>query len=205
MNLSNSQIGLFKTCPFAYYCKYFLNIPEPYNENFAFGTEFHNSIPKLKSKDKQINKMVKALKNNEKFLELYNQKPVYEDKHYIKLDGLPFVIIIDANLPNTILEFKSASKIWTPEKVCNEFQPHIYLKAEFERTGIWKNFHYFIVTKDAIPRVQHVDISFSEEKWLEAKTIGEQIMKEWEFNCTCQDNFYCHNFCYCKEYCPKFF
>lgn len=205
MNLSNSQINLFKTCRHAYYCKYFLNIQEPYNENFRFGTEFHNSIPKLRSKEKEIDVMVKALKKHKGFMELYNRKPDYEVKHYLKLDGLPFVVIYDGLLDDTILEFKSASKIWTPEKVCNEFQPHIYLKAEHERTGKWKRFVYIIVTKDKRPRIQFIELGFDKEKWKEARSIGEQIMKEWEYKCTCESEFFCNKFCSFKNNCPKFF
>lgn len=200
MRLSISQLTLYRDCPFAWKCRYIDNIETPKSEALQFGTDFHSAISGT-SEDELINKMVSVVKKSTPFLKS-NSLFTYEKKDYVNLDGFNFTYILDAVNEIDILEFKSAGKPWEKNKFITEWQPHLYLKAEEEKTGKLKNFYYIVVTKENNPKCQVQKVEFNKDIYKQIINTADKLKNDFEFKPIESKNCY---FCDYKNHCPKQF
>jgi CRISPR/Cas system-associated exonuclease Cas4 (RecB family) len=205
MNLSASQLGLYKHCPRAYRFKYIDGIEETPNEYSAeameFGKQFHSNIPELVSQDERVVKMIKALYNS-KYAD-YNVDGVkFEDNKIVNMFGVNFRVILDGNHDDFILEFKTAKDPWTEDKFKEEIQSVIYQSAELAETGKEKPFIYFVVTKGTYPKVQvRVIENISKEKREMIEGLVKSLKEDFEFLPTAylkNDCFFCGYKYYCE-------
>lgn len=196
MRISNSQLELYNECPLKWHFRYIDKIETPKSEALLLGSEFHYNIEHKILINSKAGRMVFYLYNNSEFRN-YLSGAKFEVKKELKIDGLNFIVIYDALGKDCILEFKSASRAWKDKRFDEEFQPHIYLKAEYKRTGIWKEFIYFIVNKNDYS-IQVKKVKFNPEKWREIKKIANRLFNDWEFKP--KKNQYCY-FCDFKNNC----
>jgi len=208
MNISASQLSLYRNCPAAYKFKYIDGIEsspsEILEEAMRFGTEFHENVIVCKSEDPKIQKMVLALHNSEfsNYIDKIDEK---EDSFVVQVEDFRLRAILDANCEDYILEFKTASKPWEDSKFETEIQPTLYQFAEFKRTGKVKEFIYFIVTKTDDPRVQiWKRATLPEDKVNELLLLVTQLRSDFEFEPTGYKKNACF-FCDYKDHCPVYF
>lgn len=200
MNLSLTQINLYRDCPFAWKCRYIDNIETPKSEALQFGTDFHSAISGT-SEDELINKMVAVVRNSVPFKSNINDY-VFEEKKYVNLDGFNFTYILDAVDEVNIFEFKSANKPWRNGRFNEEWQPHLYLEAERKISGVLKNFYYIVVTKENNPKCQVQKVEFNKDIYNKIINTADKLKNDWEFKPTENKNCY---FCDFKQHCPLYF
>lgn len=209
MNLSATQLSLYKKCPAAYKFRYILGLEVKQNETLEeamrFGTEFHENIIDCNSKDNMIIAMHEAINKHHAFKEYREKITAKEDSHVIDYGWFNMRAIYDANTDDAILEFKSASKPWPKEKFESELQPTIYQLSEYLRTGKIKKFVYFVVTKSLRPTIQHWERKeLPENDVKELLNIAKLLRNDFQFKPTGHKKNECF-FCDYKEHCEAYF
>lgn len=180
MILSYSQLNVYSTCPYRYYCQYIMRIDSKETEALRFGKEFHDKIFSGEADNEQIYKMQKVLWENDKFKEVTKNGVSTEVPEVVKLGNYWFYVRHDALDfdGKYILEFKSAAREWKEEDFQDLIQPYLSMAIN-RKAGGNRKFIYFIITKHKKPRLQIKEIPFNKKEYTRIKNKAEDLMKDF--------------------------
>ena len=191
---SCTSIGLYRKCPWAYWAKYGLGLPDPSGPEAAFGTEYHEAVYATwhtriaEHKDERIRRMLACLYADPRVAALPKVKLVHgvtcEKKVITEVAGVTIMGFIDIDLREYGVEFpidlKSSSKKIDSKKL-SEIRQHKHYPLALG----CDEFLYLLVTtpkmqKDKQPISLARQLEWTPELQWKKLVTGENEKVSWE-------------------------
>ena len=171
---SPSSIACYEGCPYRYYAKYGLKLPDPAGAAAETGNLFHAAgyaswdTMSWEHPDKQISDMLRALYQKPEVQALPHPKLIHGKNCELKVSaslGIQKLFgIVDICIEDIAIDFKTSGKAWDQKKVDDATQHFAYPYALRQlKINPVRKFYYIVVTTAKNPQCQVIELDVSQE------------------------------------------